>query len=410
VSALAAVVGQLGDYRRLLRIRDYRLLWTAQLVSTFGDRLTQLALAALVYSITGSEIGMGIMLTVSEAPRAVLGLLAGTVADRVSRKTLLVAMDSSRAVIVFILGLWVGVPLSVVYLLTALHATASVFFSPTRYAVVPDIVPRHKLLDANTLDETTQGALDPLAYLAGGALVAGLGVRLAFGLDSLTFLLSAGLIALTTQRTAAMWRADRDEPKPLHVEVAEGARVLFADRVLRANTLLMATASLIASADTILIYILAFTHWETGALGLGFMEGGLAVGFVIGALLCGAVVRWLGKGTTILVGLVGTGASMLLVSFLPFWPATIVYAASGILNMLFFVPGVTLVQEKAPRKVLGRVLSTRGALLSIASFVSYGMATLLTTVVPAQTLMAALGTVLTLLTLVAATSASLRAR
>ena len=66
---------------------------------------------------------------------------------------------------------------------------------------------------------------------------------------------------------------------------------------------------------------------------------------------------------------------MVLVAVLPFWPAVFVNAASGVLNMLFFVPGVTMTQERAPRHALGRVLSTRGALLSLSVFVSYGLAT-----------------------------------
>ena len=410
MNALAAAVGQLGDYRRLLAIRDYRLLWTAQTVSTFGDRLTQIALAALIYSMTGSEIGMGVLLTISEAPRAILGLVAGTVADRVSRKTLLVASDAIRALVVLVLALWIGMPLAIVYLMTIIHATATVFFSPARYAVVPDIVPRENLLDANTLDETSQGALDPLAYVAGGALVGVLGARLAFGVDSLTFAVSAGLIALTTSRAAAMWRAQRDEPQPIHSEVIEGVRVLFADRILRANTLLMVLAGVVASADTPLIYMLAFYHWQKGALGLGILEGGLAIGFVLGALVCGTIVDRLGKGLTTLLGLIGTGLSMVLVAYLPFWPAAFVYAASGVLNMLFFVPGLTMTQERAPRHALGRVLSTRGALLSLSVFVSYGLATLLVTRVAATSLMAAMGAVLAVTTLGAAAVPALRAR
>ena len=61
------------------------------------------------------------------------------------------------------------------------------FFTPARNAVLPDIVPRRDLLAANTLDETTQGTLDPIAYLVGGAIIAGLGVRFGFGVDSITF-------------------------------------------------------------------------------------------------------------------------------------------------------------------------------------------------------------------------------
>lgn len=401
MSAVTELAGQLGGYRRLLGIRDYRLLWAAQVVSTYGDRLTQLALAALVYGITGSEVGLGLVLTVSELPRAVLGLFAGTVADRVSRKTLLVVTDCVRAALVLVLALWVGVPLAVVYLLTALHGVATVFFQPARYAVLPDIVPREHLLNVNTLDETTQGALDPIAFLVGGTIIAAVGARAAFGIDALTFLVSAALIAATTPRAAPMWRAERIASESLRVATVEGVRVLFRDTILRANVLLMLAATLIASADTPLVYMLVFGKWERGTLGLGIFEAGLAVGFVAGAFVCGPIVDRIGKGPTILLGLVVTGGLMALIAFLPFWPAVVANGLSGIFNMLFFVPGLTMVQERAPRNMRARALSTRTALTTVGIFASYALATALTTQMPADALLAAMGTALAGITLVA---------
>jgi MFS family permease len=410
VNAVAEVVGQLGGYRRLLGIRDYRLLWAAQLVSTYGDRLSQLALAALVYGTTGSVMGLALVLTISELPRAALGLLAGAVADRVSRKTLLIVADCARALIVLVLALWAGVPILIVYCLAALHATATVFFSPARYAVLPDIVPREDLLNANTLDETTQDAFDPVAFLVGGALVAIAGTRVAFGVDSLTFLLSAGLIAMTTTRSAALWRAQRDAPRAVHVEAAEGVRVLFRDPVLRANTILMLIACIVASSDTLLTYVLVFSHWERGAFGLGVFEALLAVGFVLGAFACGPVVAWLGKGDSIILGLVGTGFCMALLAALPFWPAAFVNGVSGVFNILFFVPAITLAQERAPCSSRARVISSRGALLAVGIFASYAMATALTTWIAPADLLTAMGAALTVLAAAAALVPTLRER
>ena len=211
MSAVAAVREQLAGYHRVLVRRDYRLLWAAQLVSTFGDRLTQIGLTALVFAMTGSDLSIGLVLTLTVLPRAAFGLFAGALADRVSRKTVLIVTDCVRALIVLVLALAAGLPLQAVYLLTVLHATATVFFTPARNAVLPDIVPRRDLLAANTLDETTQGTLDPIAYLVGGAIIAGLGVRFGFGVDSITFLVSAALIMQTTTRGAAQWHAPRGD-------------------------------------------------------------------------------------------------------------------------------------------------------------------------------------------------------
>lgn len=410
MTTVAGVAGQVGDYRRLLRIRDYRLLWQAQAVSTFGDRLTQLALAALVYDLTGSEISLGLVLTIGEAPRALFGLLAGTVADRVSRKTLLVVTDCVRALIVLTLALWAGVPLAAVYLLTALHATATVFFSPARYAALPDIVPRGDLLSANTLDEATQSVLDPVAYAAGGALVAAAGARTAFRVDAATFLLSAGLIAMTTARAAALWRAQRDVRRPVHKEAGEGVRLLFADRVLAANMVLMLIAGLIASADTPLVYMLVFTRWQRGVFGLGVLEATLAAGFVLGAVTCRPLVARTGKGKAILLGLLGTGVCTMLVALAPFWPAVLAYGVSGVFNVYFFVPGITMTQERAPRNARGRVLSTRNTLMALSLFGSYALATLLVVRVAPEVLMVAMGAALTATTLAATAVPELRER
>lgn len=408
MTVLSAVHGQIIGYRRILRLRDYRLLWSAQVVSTIGDRLTQIALTTLVFSLTGSELSIGLVLTLTVLPRAVFGLLAGAVADSVSRKSLLVATDLARAAIVLVLAVVAGLPLAAIYLLAALHATVTVFFTPTRYAVLPDIVPQKHLLTANTLDETTQSALDPVAFLLGGAIVAGVGVRLGFAVDSATFLLSAALIALTTARGAAQWHS-RDTGR-LTTGLADGLRVLWRLPTLRSNTILMLFAATIASAEMPLTYMMVMTHWRTGPFGLGVLEAGLAIGFVVGALTCETVVRRAGKGPTILIGLVGTGITMAAVAVLPFWLAVAFNGISGAFNILFFVPTLTLHQELAPPVTRARVLASRGALMAIALVFSYALATWLTTLTTPAAVMGVMGLVLAAGALFAALAPELRRR
>ena len=137
MNAIAPLRAQVGGYQHVLAIRDYRLLWSAQVVSTFGDRLTQIGLIALVFAMTGSDGSIGLVLTLTVLPRAVFGLFAGALADRVSRKTLLIATDCIRALIVLVLALAAGFPLGAVYVLAVLLATVTVFFAPTRNAVAP---------------------------------------------------------------------------------------------------------------------------------------------------------------------------------------------------------------------------------------------------------------------------------
>lgn len=418
MNAFASLRTQVAGYQRVLAIRDYRLLWSAQVVSTFGDRLTQIGLIALVFSMAGSEGSIGLVLTLTVLPRAVFGLFAGALADRVSRKTVLVASDCIRALLVLVLALTAGLPLGAVYVFAFLLATVSVFFTPARNAVVPDIVAGHELLTANTLDETTQSALDPVAYLLGGAVIAVLGVRAAFGVDSITFLASAALIMLTTPRGAAQWHAPRSagghagtaKGAPIGLDLGAGLRAIWDDHTLRANTVLLVTAAAIASAEMPLTSMLVLTHWDRGAMGLGLFEASLAVGFVAGAFTCVPAVQRLGKGPTILAGLAGTGACMAILAVLPFWPALIMNGVSGVFNLLFFVPAMTIVQERAPSSVRARVISSRAALMALALAFSYAAATALASFFGARAVMVTLGILLTAVTLAAVRVPALRRR
>jgi MFS family permease len=382
-------------FRDVLRIRDYRLLWAAQVVSTFGDRLTQIAITAVVFALTGSEVSIGLALSLTMLPQAAFGLPAGAIADRCSRKTLLVTTDIVRAGLILTLALLARLPVEMVYVVAALHATATVFFAPARYAVLPDIVAPDQLLQANSLDETSQSALDPIAYVVGGALVAVVGTRLSFSLDALTFAASATLIAATTTRRAAMWRAPRDDARSdFWHEMLAGLRHIWGTPRLRANTILMLLASLAASAESPLTYMLVLGHWRTGAWGLGVIEAGLAVGIVAGSLICSYVVEILGRGLCILLGLVLTSISMIVVAQLSFWPAVLLIAISGVFNMLFWVPTVNLQLELAPPAARARVLSARRSLSTLTIFISYALSTVLVSGMAATTVLTLFGVAL----------------
>jgi hypothetical protein len=101
---------------------------------------------------------------------------------------------------------------------------------------------------------------------------------------------------------------------------------------------------------------------------------------------------------------------MTAVAVLPFWPAVLLSAVSGVFNLLFFVPSLTLTQERAPGPVRARVMSSRAALMALALVFSYAAATALSAVFEARLVMAALGLLLTAGTIVACRAPALRYR
>lgn len=177
--------------------RDFRLLWLGQVVSQLGDWFNTIALYTLVLEVTGgSGRAIGLVLVTRFLPTVVLGPFAGVIADRFNRRTVMIVSDLLRAVAV--LGfLFIRRPeqLWMVYALSVLQLALSTFFEPARSAALPSVVSARELVTANTISAVTWSAMLTLGAALGGLIADWLGVRAAFILDSLSYLLSAALIA-----------------------------------------------------------------------------------------------------------------------------------------------------------------------------------------------------------------------
>src|SRR6201989_2404385 len=180
----------------LRRNRDFRLLWLGQVVSQLGDWFDTIALFTLVLRLTGSGRAVGLVLVAPFLPSVVLGPLSGVFADRFNRRTLMIASDVGRALVV--LGfLFVRRPEQVwlVYVLTVLQLGLSSFFEPARSAAIPSIVPQRELVAANAISSVTWSAMLTLGAAFGGPVTAWFGTDAAFVIDSLTYVVSALFIA-----------------------------------------------------------------------------------------------------------------------------------------------------------------------------------------------------------------------
>jgi MFS family permease len=185
-----------GYVELLRRNRDFRLLWLGQVVSQLGDWFDTIALFTLVLRLTGSGSVIALVFVTRFLPSVVLGPLSGVFADRFNRRTLMIASDAARALVV--LGfLFVRRPehIWLVYVLTVLQLGLSSFFEPARSAAIPSIVRERELVTANAVSSVTWSAMLTLGAAFGGPVTAWFGTDAAFVIDSLTYVLSALLIA-----------------------------------------------------------------------------------------------------------------------------------------------------------------------------------------------------------------------
>jgi MFS family permease len=341
-----------------LRHRDFRLLWTGQAISLAGDGIYLVAIAWLVYDISNSPGALAIVGFAWTLPQVAGLLLAGVLSDRFERRRLLVIADLIRCAAIGTIAalafadaaeLWHLVVLVVIY------GFGQALFTPAFTAIMPEVVPREELLQANAMREL----LEPLGMrffgpALGGVLIALFGVGTAFLIDALTFAASALAVIGIRPRPPP-----RSEPGSMWLDLKEGFVYVRAHAWLW-GTLVGAALFLLFTFgpfEVLLPYIIRNDlGGDAATFGTVLAAGG--AGSFFGAVLVGrtglprrhVTFMWSAwcLGDLLFIGLAVANAAwqMCLVSFIAFGLST---AALVVWN--------TLMNTLVPPELLGRVSS-----------------------------------------------------
>ena len=184
------------SYARLVRgNRNFRRLWTAQIVSEIGDWFYTLAIYNLLLQLTGRAGSVALAMVLQVLPQTLIGPTAGVINDRLRRKQIMIATDVGRMLIVLcMLFIRSKEMVWLVYPLLMAETLLIAFFEPARNAVIPNIVKREDVVVANTLASTTWSVNLMLGAALGGLVAAFFGRNAVFLLNALSFVVSAALI------------------------------------------------------------------------------------------------------------------------------------------------------------------------------------------------------------------------
>lgn len=262
----------------VLGLRDFRLLWAGQTISSIGDQIFPIAVALKVLHAGGSAGDLGLVLLGRSLAMVLFLVIGGVYADRVSRTRVMIGSDAFRAVAV--LGLAMApdhVPIGILTLMTFVVGGGEAFFRPAYGAILPSVVPSERLAQANAYTSVSMRTSQILGPALGGVLVAVSGPGGALLVDALTFVVSI----LTLLRIAEPPRPSRDGRRsPVH-EALEGVAAVRA-RPWIAAVLVMATLQLMLSVAPMIV-LQPFIARERlggdaayGALLVLFAAGGLA--------------------------------------------------------------------------------------------------------------------------------------
>jgi MFS transporter, DHA3 family, macrolide efflux protein len=368
-------------YVRLALNGSFTALWTGQMISLFGDRIHQIALAFLVGGVTNSIVAVAFVFVAATLPNLILSPLAGTYVDRWNHRDVMIVSDILRAAVVLIMPIAVFSNVYLVYPLIFMITSISIFFRPARIAILPRIVRDDDLLTANSALWAGETFADVVGYPLAGIFVAFLGpaLPLAFWIDAATYGASAILIFSIAVPAVKRARADArdaagapeaaDTPSGVFAEMREGYRFLRSERVLFANTIQatfaqFAIGSLTALTPIFVRDVLAPANGVDPKAAYAFLETSIGIGNLIGGFVIGLVGVHLAKGRMVIGGYVLWGA--FLIAFALSGNLALDFGilfGAGVANMIFVIPSQTLFQQRTPPELIGRVVGFRFALV-----------------------------------------------
>ncbi len=267
-------------FHGVLRHREFRGLWLAQITSSIGDQLAKIALAILVFHRTNSVFLASLAYAVTYLPALVAGPVSGLLADIRPRREVMVACDLVRAVLVALMCL-PGIPIfGLLVILLAVSAVESPF-AAARAALVPDLLEGEAYPVGQSLTQVTDQVAQILGFGVGGAVVGLLSAQGALAIDAATFLASAYLLrVLVRARPAPAARSNAS----LWIDSVEGARVVWSSQLLR-NLILVTVVSLGCIIATEGLAVSYAAQLGRGNVAAGLLTAAVPTGMAIGYFL-----------------------------------------------------------------------------------------------------------------------------
>ncbi|MEM1131220.1 MAG: MFS transporter [Pseudomonadota bacterium] len=320
-SAAAAPAGAFSPFGH----RAFALLWTATLISNIGTWMHEVGASWLMTTLNSSPAVVALVQTATTLPVFLFALFAGTLADRLDKRRMLLTINSILLVIVslFAVLVWQGLITPVLLILfTLMIGTGAAFMAPAWQAVVPQLVPRENLRPAIALNSMGINISRAIGPALAGILIAGVGLASPFALNAASYVIIIAALYL--------WRP---EPQPARAyygsilgDMATGLRHVHHNEAMKATAIRAAAFFLFASAYWALLPLIARAAEGGGSELYGMLMALIGGGAVLGALLLPRLQAHTTSDMAVRIGTFGTVAALCIMA-LSGSPAALMIAA-----------------------------------------------------------------------------------
>ena len=349
------------DLSPLRRSRDFRFLVGGEMVSVLGNQLTTVAVPFQVYQLTHSSLDVGLVSTTQLAPLIAGSLLAGSIADAIDRRRLLMVAQVLMALCSAGLAINadLGTALWPLFLLPALSAGFSGLDSAGRSAIIPNMVQRSEVSTANAIFQSLFQFGQVAGPAVAGLLLAGAGVRFVYWLDVAGFGVAFLAVFLISPQPP-----QEGSQRPGVRSILEGLAFVRGRQAIQGAYLIDINA-MVFGMPRALFPALAVARFGGGATTLGFLYAAPGAGALIGALTTGWVSRVQRQGRAVILAVIAWGAAITgfgLVHWLPL--ALVLLAAAGCADVISAVFRSTIIQLAVPDGLRGRLAGLQIAVVT----------------------------------------------
>lgn len=365
--------------------RNFFLLWQGQSISQIGSQLFDIILVLWVKELTGSATLAGLMLATSGVILVTLGPIGGTIVDRFSRKWIIVLTDFvngiamlSLAALLFLRSDATDLIVIALFAVLIINAAASSLFGPAINSSVPDLVPKNKIDNANSVLQITYSLAVFVGQGIGGTLFRIIGAPFIILFNGISFLFSSFselFISLPKKQAVESEKTFGEQINEFRSEMIDGFTYIWQKAGLRELLLISMVTAFFTAPGLILLPFFVEDFLNVSSDWYGFMLAGYSVGNVLGFVTAGGLPMPKKNQALIIIvfflmeaiGYGGLGLAQNPIS------ALILFGASGFASGVTDIKVTTIVQTTTPTKIRGRVFGLLGTLVGAITTVAFGL-------------------------------------
>ncbi len=357
--------------RRKLLVGGFGNLFASTTAAAFGGSVSAVAVNWIVYSYTHNALYIAYLGMAGIVPGILLGLLAGVIADRYDRKMLMVTSDVVRMISMGFLALFfhfVGFSYPLILAIMVVVYTFSTFFQPASQAILPMLVDKETLEDANGMLQGSFYVFQAIGSAAGGLIVYYLGAVWGLGINSMTYAISAMfLFQIVGHYKSRATGGGQSKQNSFASDFRIGMRYMREHLPILEGTIGALPANFFASLFYPFFVVYAAVKFSSNSASYGYLVAAIGMGMALGAILVGRIKASRYAGPLISSSILVAGGIVILFGFSnTLYLSLVAGAIAGIMFGLLNTTYLSTVQALVPTELLARVLSID----SVGSFVA----------------------------------------